>query len=73
MSTVVPGSSVQSTGTSWVRSPARWASTSISVSKNQLLSSTSGSSSWATSRRIALNPHCASEKEARRLVRRIRL
>ena len=61
MSTRLSGSSTQSTGTSWMRSPARSASTSSSVSKNQPVSCTSGSSRWATSRRIALNPHCASE------------
>lgn len=58
------GSSTQSTGTSWIRSPARSASTSISVSKNQPVSSTSGSSRSATSRRMALNPHWASLKRA---------
>ena len=35
MSTRLSGSSTQSTGTSWIRSPARSASTSSSVSKNQ--------------------------------------
>jgi hypothetical protein len=40
-----------------MRSPARSASTSSSVSKNQLPSCTEGSSRSATSRRIALNPH----------------
>ena len=55
------GSSIQSTGTSWMRSPARSASTSSSVSKNQPVSVVSGSSARATSARIALNPHCASE------------
>ena len=44
MSTRQSGSSTQSTGTSWMRSPARSASTSSSVSKNQPVSSTSGSS-----------------------------
>ena len=61
MSTRLSGSSTQSTGTSWMRSPARSASTSSSVSKNQPVSCTSGSSRAATSARIALNPHCASE------------
>lgn len=73
MCTVEFGSSTQSTGTSWIRSPARSASTSISVSKNHPVSSTSGSSTWATSLRIALNPHCASEKRAWSEPRRIRL
>ena len=45
MSTRRSGSSTQSTGTSWMRRPARSASTSSSVSKNQPVSSTSGSSS----------------------------
>ena len=61
MSTRESGSSTQSTGTSWMRRPARSASTSSSVSKNQPVSSTSGSSRCATSARIALKPHCASE------------
>ncbi len=43
MCTVESGSSTQSTGTSWMRSPARSAMTSISVSKNQPVSSTIGS------------------------------
>lgn len=73
MCTVESGSSTQSTGTSWMRSPARSASTSISVSKNQPVSSTSGSSTWATSRRIALKPHWASENRAWSEPRRIRL
>ena len=63
-STRESGSSNQSTGTSWIRSPERWASTSSSVSKNQVGSSTIGSSSAATSARIALNPHCASVNRA---------
>ena len=54
-------SSIQSTGTSWIRNPARSASTSNSVSKNQPVSRVSGSSTRAASARIALNPHCASE------------
>ena len=62
MSTRLSGSSTQSTGTSWIRRPARSAITSISVSKNHPESSTSGSSRSATSRRTALNPHCASLK-----------
>ena len=62
MSTRESGSSTQSTGTSWMRSPARSAITSNSVSKNQPVSATSGSSCRATSARTALNPHCASEK-----------
>ena len=56
------GSSIQSTGTSWIRSPARSASTSSSVSKNQPVSVVSGSRTRAASARMALNPHCASEK-----------
>ena len=39
MSTLEFGSSTQSTGTSWIRRPARSASTSSSVSKNQPVSS----------------------------------
>jgi hypothetical protein len=73
MSTRLSGSSTQSTGTSWMRSPLRSASTSSSVSKNQPVSSTSGSSRWATSARIALNPHCASENPAPSVPRRSRL
>ena len=42
MSTRLSGSSTQSTGTSWMRSPLRSASTSSSVSKNQPVSSTCG-------------------------------
>ena len=38
------GSSTQSTGTSWIRRPRRWASTSSSVSKNQPSSRTASSS-----------------------------
>ena len=64
-STRLSGSSTQSTGTSWMRSPARSARTSSSVSKNHASSSTSGSTSRATSRRIALKPHWASEKRVR--------
>jgi hypothetical protein len=55
------GSSIQSTGTSWMRSPARSASTSSSVSKNQSRSVVSGSSTRAASARMALKPHWASE------------
>jgi hypothetical protein len=73
MSTWLSGSSTQSTGTSWMRSPAFSASTSISVSKNQPVSSISGSSCSATSARIALKPHWASENFADRVRRRIRL
>ena len=64
MSTRESGSSTQSTGTSCVRRPRRWASTSSSVSKNQPWSRTSSSSPSSTSRRTALKPHCAS-REAR--------
>ena len=64
MSTRESGSSTQSTGTSWMRSPSRWASTSSSVSKNQPSSRTAGSSRRAASARTALKPHCASEKRA---------
>ena len=42
MSTRESGSSIQSTGTSWIRRPARSAITSSSVSKNQPVSATSG-------------------------------
>ncbi|RAO52045.1 hypothetical protein PSN01_04142 [Micromonospora saelicesensis] len=73
MSTRLSGSSTQSTGTSWMRSPARWARTSSSVSKNQPVSRTNGSSSAATSARIALNPHCASENRAANAPRSSRL
>jgi hypothetical protein len=62
MSTREPRSSIQSTGISWMRSPARSASTSSSVSKNQPVSLVSGSSARAASRLIALKPHCASGK-----------
>src|SRR5207244_3396415 len=64
-STRESGSSTQSTGTSWIRKPLCSASTSSSVSKNQPWSSTMGSSTSATSWRIALKPHCASENPAR--------
>jgi hypothetical protein len=72
-STLLSGSSTQSTGTSWMRSPARSASTSSSVSKNQPVSSTSGSRPSATSLRIALKPHWASEKRAASVPRSSRL
>ena len=68
-STLLSGSSYQSTGTSWIRRPQRSASTSSSVSKNHAGSSTIGSSSAATSARIALNPHWASVNRAPRLAR----
>ena len=42
MSTRLSGSSTQSTGTSWMRSPLRSASTSSSVSKNQPVSDDMG-------------------------------
>ncbi len=73
MSTRDTGSSIQSTGTSWMRSPLCSASTNSSVSKNQPWSSTKGRSSRATSARRALKPHWASEKPARNVVRRSRL
>ena len=73
MSTRLSGSSVQSTGTSWMRRPARSARTSSSVSKNQPVSSTSGSRRRATSVRMALKPHWASEKRAWSVLRRMRL
>ena len=66
MSTRESRSSTQSTGTSWMRSPARSASTSSSVSKNQPVSWVRGSSARACSRLIALNPHWASENRAPR-------
>jgi len=72
-STRLSGSSTQSTGTSAMRSPARSASTSISASKNHPLSCTSGSSCCATSRRMALKPHCASENRAASVPRSSRL
>ena len=73
MSTRESASSIQSTGTSWIRSPARSASTSSSVSKNHDVSATRGSSSRAASARIALNPHCASENPTPSVVRSSRL
>jgi hypothetical protein len=57
-------SSIQSTGTSWIRRPACWARTSSSVSKNQPVSRVSGSSTRALALLIALKPHCASENLA---------
>ena len=65
-STRESGSSIQSTGTSWIRSPRRSARTSSSVSKNQPSSLDRGSSRCATSARTALNPHCASVKRPQR-------
>ena len=65
MSTRESGSSTQSTGTSWIRSPLRSARISSSVSKNHSWSSTRGSRRPATSRRIALKPHWASENRLR--------
>src|SRR5205809_168758 len=59
MSTRESGSSVQSTGSSWMRRPARSARTSSSVSKNQLRFTTSGSRLRATSARSALDPQHA--------------
>ena len=47
MSTRESRSSIQSTGTSWMRSPARSARTSSSVSKNHPVSLVSGSSARA--------------------------
>jgi len=73
MSTRLSGSSTQSTGTSWIRSPLRSASSSSSVSKNQVWSSTEPSSACTTSVRPALKPHWASEKRAAMVVRSIRL
>jgi hypothetical protein len=66
-------SSIQSTGTSWIRSPARSASTSSSVSKNQSRSVVSGSSCRAASARIALKPHWASENPVPSVACRSRL
>ena len=67
MSTRESGSSTQSTGTSPMRMPNRSAVTRSSVSKNHSLSSTSGSSFSAASRRSALKPHWASLKRPRRV------
>ena len=64
MSTRESRSSTQSTGISWMRSPARSASMSSSVSKNQPVSWVSGSNVRAWSRLMALKPHWASEKRA---------
>jgi hypothetical protein len=69
MSTRRSGSSTQSTGTSAIRSPLRSASTNNSVSKNHAVSSTCGSNNRAQSARMALKPHCASEKRVRSVVR----
>ena len=49
ISTELWESSTQSTGTSWMRMPARSAMTSNSVSKNQLVSCTYGSTCSAAS------------------------
>jgi hypothetical protein len=73
MSTRESVSSVQSTGTSWMRSPARSARISSSVSKNQPLSATRGSSCRAWQARIALNPHWASVNRALSVTRSSRL
>ena len=66
-------SSTQSTGTSWMRRPSRRAATITSVSKNQAWSSTSGSTTSAASRRMALKPHCASVQAFPSAVRTRRL
>jgi hypothetical protein len=52
-----------------MRIPFRSASSSNSVSKNHPSSRTSGTNPRATSARIALNPHCASEQPARKPTR----
>jgi hypothetical protein len=67
------GSSIQSTGTSWIPRPARSASTSSSVSKNQPRSAVSGSSCRAAPARIALKPHWASENRVPSVACRSRL
>ena len=67
MATLESGSSTQSTGTSWIRIPARSACASSSVSKNQAWSATSGSSCLTVSVRAALKPHWASLKRVRRV------
>ena len=54
MSTRESGSSTQSTGTSWMRRPVRWASTSSSVSKNQPSSRTSAEQAPGRRRRHGL-------------------
>ena len=69
MSTRESGSSIQSTGTSWIRSPERSASSRSSVSKNHSSSCTRGSSACTTSVLAALKPHCASENRAAIVVR----
>ena len=66
-------SSIQSTGTSWMRSPARSARTSSSVSKNHPVSAVSGSSIRALSARMALKPHWASENPVPSVACRSRL
>jgi hypothetical protein len=71
--TRLSGSSTQSTGTSSTRSPLCSAMSSSSVSKNQALSATSGSSFFAMSVRMALNPHWASRNRLRNTMRRMRL
>jgi hypothetical protein len=73
MFTRLSGSSIQSTGTSWIRSPLRSAKSSISVSKNHPSSRIAGTSRCAMSRRTALKPHCASCTRVASTVRRIRL
>ena len=65
MWTRLSASSIQSTGTSWIRRPLCSASTRSSVSKNQPSSSIAGSRRRATSARTALNPHCASRTRGR--------
>jgi hypothetical protein len=72
-STRLSVSSTQSTGTSWMRRPLRWAASSSSVSKNQAWSSTTGSRACTTPVRPALKPHWASVKRARMAVRSSRL
>jgi MFS family permease len=72
-STRLSVSSTQSTGTSWMRRPPRWAASSSSVSKNQAWSSTVGSRARTTSARPALKPHWASLKRARSVARSSRL
>ena len=55
-------SSTQRTGTKVTRQPPFAASSSSSVSQNQPVSCTSGSSFCAHSRPIALKPHCVSRR-----------
>ena len=71
MSTLESGSSIQSTGTSWMRSPRRSARTSSSVSKNHAVVLDQRQQRSARSRRIALKPHCASENPVRNVACRI--